>query len=118
MEPITAKGIDGTVIFDGATITIDYTHGLAGRRSIITRGSKQIPVGSIQAVKWKPASFWSGSGLIEFTIAGAVESGDRSRHKAKLDRNENAVVVSGWSRRQTANMAAIKDAVLQVIADR
>jgi hypothetical protein len=51
---VEAKGVNGTVEFDGDFVTIKRTGTLA--RMTVGKGDKRIPVAQITAVQWKPPS--------------------------------------------------------------
>lgn len=88
---ISAKGVNGTVHFDGQFVTIERTGFLA--RLTVGKGQKRIPLRSIASIQWKPPGL-AVNGYIEFSVAGGNES--RSRFgTATFDatKNENAVVV-------------------------
>ena len=112
MNPITAKGINGTVTFDGKFVTIER-RGFAARASI-GKGEKRIPVKSITAVQWKPPGMLT-NGYIEFTVMGGNEA--RSRAGAatvQAAANENAVLVT---KKQADDFLALRRAVEDVIAE-
>ena len=87
---VTARGVNGTVSFDGRFVTISRSGFLA--RTTIGKGDKRIPASRIGSVQWKPAGI-AVSGYIEFSLAGG---------------NENRAVFG----RQTYNAASNKNAVL------
>jgi hypothetical protein len=62
---ISAKGHNGTVHFDGRFVTIERTGFLA--RASVGKGTKRIPITSIQAIQWKPPGMLV-NGYIEFTL--------------------------------------------------
>jgi hypothetical protein len=104
-----AKGHNGTVEFDGQTVTIKRSGTLA--RMSRGKGEKQIAVGSIAAVQWKPAGAFV-NGFIQFTVPGAVEQrskpGSRTYDEAKDD---NAVLFTKSQMKHfEALRAAIEDA--------
>jgi Domain of unknown function (DUF4429) len=54
-----AKGVNGTVDFDGSFITIRRKGGVA--RLTVGKGDKRIPLASISSVQWKePGAFVNG----------------------------------------------------------
>ena len=88
--PISAKGHNGTVEFDGQYVTIVRKGFLA--RASVGKGEKRIPLSSIAAVQWKPAGALV-NGYIEFTIPGGRENRSRIGHATQdAAHNENAVV--------------------------
>ncbi|HEV8278161.1 MAG TPA: DUF4429 domain-containing protein [Streptosporangiaceae bacterium] len=119
-EVVSASGKTGQVSFDGRFVTITRG-GMARLRAGTTRdliaggGEKRIPVSSITAVQWKPASHLA-SGLIQFTIAGGIErrgTFGRAVREAKTD--ENSVV---FAPRQQADFERVRNAVEEAIAAR
>lgn len=100
------KGYNGTVSFDGATVTIERT-GFAAR-VMVGSGSKAIPVQRISAVQFVPAKLGI-RGFIEFTIGGGVERratfGNRTSTAAH---DENSVL---FGRGAMAEFEALRDAV-------
>lgn len=112
MDPITAKGHNGAIHFDGKFVTIERTGALA--RASVGKGEKRIPVKSITAVQWKPPGMLT-NGYIEFTVAGGNEA--RSRAGAatvQAATNENAVLVT---KKQADAFTALRRAVEDAIAD-
>lgn len=109
--PTEAKGVNGTVRFDGQFVTIARTGFMA--RATVGKGDKRIPVRSITAVQWKsPGAMVNG--YIAFTIAGGNES--RSRFgTATFDAvsDENSVVIQ---KKHEPAMQAIRTAVEAAIA--
>ena len=94
---LEAKGKTGTVVFDGKMVELT-------RR--IGKGSKRIPVRSITAVQWKPASTLV-RGFIQFTIAGGNELRSRPGNSAVDAANdENSVVFSARARWPTSKPSA------------
>ena len=107
---ITAKGQNGTVTFDGQTVTIARKGFLAA--STTGTGEKRIPLRSIQAVQLKPAGI--GQGFISFTVAGGVEKQSRfGRQSFDATKDENSLV---FLRKSNADMTAVRDAIEQAIA--
>ena len=103
---ITAKGRNGTVEFDGRTITITRMGLLA--RSAVGKGSKQIPLPSMTAVQFKPATALV-YGYIEFTLPGGSEIRSRAGHATKDQaHNENAVV---FTKKQMPEFEGLKLAI-------
>lgn len=91
MTVIEAKGHNGTVIFDGAFVTIRRSGVLA--RTTVGKGEKRIPVASISAVQWKaPGALVNG--FIAFTLAGGNEAKSRfGRQTIDAASDENSVIV-------------------------
>jgi hypothetical protein len=66
---LEVKGVNGTITFDGAFVSIVRSGFLA--RATIGKGEKRIPVGHISSVQFKPAGLVRG--FIQFSLAGGVE---------------------------------------------
>jgi hypothetical protein len=107
------KGVNGTVTFDGQTVTINRKGFLA--RASVGKGTKSIPVLSITAVQWKPAGPLT-NGFIQFTVGGGVERrsgfGKQTTDAAK---DENSVV---FRTKQKAEFEELRDAVQDAISNR
>ena len=108
---LTAKGQNGTVIFDGQMITI-RRGGFFGTFSQ-GRGEKRIPLASVHAVQFKKAGAVA-RGFIAFTIGGGNEK--QSRFGSQIDKawnDENSVVfLSG----QCAAFEEMREAVELAVA--
>lgn len=101
-EPLTAKGVNGTLAFDGSTLTI-------ARKGIGNRGEKRVPVASIAAVQIRPATLLV-NGFIQFSIAGEVSRSQGGVGRLQDAANdENAVIFTKGS---AAAFDAFRDAVL------
>ncbi len=88
------KGHNGTVIFDGRSVTIKRTGFFA--RTSVGKGEKRIPLGSITAVQWKPAGPIV-PGFIQFTVPGGKERRSRfGAQSAEAGHDENAVTFYQW----------------------
>ena len=110
-EPISAKGHNGTVTFDGQFVTIERTGFLA--RASIGKGTKRIPVMSITAVQWKPPGF-AVNGFIQFTVPGGSEGRSRSGKQTRNAReDENSVIVT---KGQADDFLALRAAIEAAIA--
>lgn len=106
MEPLKANGFNGQLSFDGATVIITREGFRA--RSMHGRSEKTLPLKSIGAVQFKPATSLI-SGWIQFSVAGEVSQkriGVGRSHDASTD--ENAVI---FQKKQMAEFEAIRDAV-------
>ncbi len=100
------QGYNGTVRFDGATVTIERT-GFAAR-VMVGSGSKSIPVQRISAVQFVPAKL-GFRGFIEFTVGGGIERRATIGHRTKTaGHDENSVL---FGRGQAAEFEALRDAV-------
>lgn len=110
---VTAKGHNGTILFDGDFVTIHRKGGLA--RLTIGKGDKRIPVSSITAVQWKPPGSLV-NGFISFSLGGAHERqssfGSQSFSAAS---DENSVMVT---KAQAAAFLELREAVETEIANR
>jgi hypothetical protein len=104
------KGVNGTVRFDGHTVTIVRGRFMPGKQG---KGQKAIPVHSISAVQLKPPGLTGLGGSIEFTIPGGVERGSRRGRDKGAKHDENTVTFY----RQHANaFEQLRDAVQAAIA--
>ncbi|MGZ0067870.1 DUF4429 domain-containing protein [Microbacterium arborescens] len=106
MEDLHAKGVNGQVAFDGATITITRA-GFLGRVGH-GRGEKSLSVRAIGAVQIKPANSLV-NGFIQFSVSG--ESSKQSTGLGRTSdagRDENAVI---FTKQQQPAFEAIRDAV-------
>lgn len=90
-ESITARGITGTVVFDGAVVHILRTGASTGLSLHISKGTKQIPIGHITAVQFHPARPLQ-KGFIQFTLPGAAEQHGSALDISRAERDENSVV--------------------------
>lgn len=108
---ITAKGLGGTVVFDGCFVTIKREGFFA--RSTVGKGEKRIPLGSIHAVQWKaPTSL--NNGFIAFTIAGGIEKQSRfGSQYMDAAKDENAVV---FKKKDGSAFEALREAIEGAIA--
>lgn len=91
-KPMTLKGFNGTISFDGAVITI--TRKFWDARGSLGVGEKRIPVNQITSIKFRPAGVFA-NGFIRFTIAGAVENHAHGKQSYDVARDENAVTYVG-----------------------
>lgn len=99
-------GVNGQVTLEGGMLTISRSGAMA--KMTVGKGEKRIPVKSISAVEWKPASRLV-RGFIEFSVPGGNE--ERStpgRRTQDAARNENAVV---FGFKQQAEFEALRAAV-------
>lgn len=97
-ENITAKGVTGTVAFDGRMVTINRG-----------KSEKRIPVAQVAAVQFKAASLTT-RGFIQFTIPGGNEKTRRGGLSSTIDaaKDENSVL---FKRSQEADFQAVRNAV-------
>jgi hypothetical protein len=104
-EPIVAKGVTGTVTFDGRIVAISHS-GLG--RMTAGKGEKRVPVSSIAAIEWKPPGF-GVRGFIRFTIPGGIEKTSKvGRRTQDAARDENSVL---FGRTQEDDFRRLRDAV-------
>ena len=109
---ITAKGVNGSVEFDGHVLTI--TRGGLMGRATQGRNSKQIPLASIGAVQLRPPTL-AANGVWSVSVVGEVQSSKPIRGVRDVARStrddENAVTVrSGQVKSFEALGAAIDEA--------
>lgn len=109
--PITVKGRNGTITFDGQAVTITREGFLA--RASQGRGEKWIPLTSITAVQLKPNGLKAG--YVEFTIAGGNELHNRRSTSSQRAQNENVVL---FGKKVEAEMRALVQAIQTAIAQR
>lgn len=111
MSEIAAKGHTGTVVFDGAFVTIRRTGALA--RLSVGKGEKRIPLASITSVQWKPPGALV-NGFIAFSVGGGNERRSQfGRQTFDAVQDENSVVVT---RAQGADFEALRSAIEAAIA--
>ncbi len=109
---LSAKGTNGTISFDGQTITIERKGFNA--RVFVGGGEKRIPVASITAVQWKKAGLTAG--FIQFTLAGGIERRSRpGRTTSDALHDENSVT---FHARQQPAFEPIRAAIDEAIAAR
>ena len=112
MEMLRAKGVNGQLSFDGATVVITREGFMA--RSTHGRSEKALGVKSIGAVQWKPATALV-NGHIQFSVSG--ESSKKSIGFGKSNdaaKDENAVI---FTKKQAAEFEAIRDAIRAAQSD-
>lgn len=100
-SPLRADGQNGTIEFDGATVTI-VRSGLKGKLS----GPRQVPVGKILRVHFKkPQGLWSGT--IRFAVPGEIAQ--------EITQDKNGIQ---FKTKHSDGLAAIRDAVEAVLSQR
>ena len=105
-----AKGINGTVTFDGAKVAITRTGMLA--RMTFGKGEKHIPLTSITAVQLKPAGALT-NGFIQFTLPGGAEKNAMKGHRtSSAAEDENSVM---FDKKQQPAFEALRDEVEDAI---
>lgn len=75
MGVIHAKGLQGTVTFDGATVTI--TKKLVGQPAV----TRSIHLGEVTATTYKPGT-WLRHGYLQFLAAGSTNAPETRRGPA------------------------------------
>ncbi|MYV97262.1 DUF4429 domain-containing protein [Streptomyces sp. SID3343] len=110
--PLTVKGYNGTVTFDGEFVILTRKGFIA--RSTVGKGEKRMHIGQITAVQWKqPGALVNG--FIEFTLPGGNEGRSQlGRQTRDAVKNENAVVVT---RAQAAAFESLRKALEAAIAE-
>jgi hypothetical protein len=104
------KGYDGTVTFDGQSITINRT-GLG--RLTIGKGQIRIPVSSVTAVRWNPAGLVV-NGYIDFSMLGSTDRRSRfGRQTTYVTRDENTVIFYRRQMREFEKLRAAVEAAIQ-----
>lgn len=107
---IQAKGVSGTITFDGKIINIERS-GILGRGTV-GKGTKRFPATKLSSIQIKPAGPLM-NGYIEFSLPGGTEARSSFGHAtAQAGRNENAVV---FTRKQQPDFLALRDAIESVI---
>lgn len=110
-QPITAKGGNGQIYFDGKQVKI-IRDGFAGRMTV-GKGAKSIPLSSITAVRFRAASF-GVKGFAQFSIMGDVSiRGNLS--SANLEKDENTIMLHSAS--QSVEIKKVVDAIELAIAN-
>lgn len=111
MANIVVKGKNGTVSFDGSTVTVERSGFTAV--SIFGKSSKRIPLGQLTAVQFKAGSLIA-NGYIEFTFAGGGERHAVLGHGSSDQiRNENAVV---FSKKNNVEFQQLADAINEALS--
>lgn len=112
-QPITAKGVTGTITFDGRMVTIN--HSTVMGRLTAGKGEKRVPISSIAGIEWKPPGM-GVRGFIRFTIPGGIERTSRLGHRTQeAARDENAVL---FGRTQVGEFEQMRNAIERAIASR
>jgi len=109
--PLTVRGHNGTVIFDGQWVTIARTGFLA--RASVGKGEKRLHISQITAVQVKPAGPVM-NGFIQFTVPGGVEvRSQRGSQTRTAAHDENSVI---FTYQQRAVFEQLRQAIEQGIA--
>lgn len=106
-----AEGVNGQVELDGGMVKITRSGMMA--RATVGKGEKRIPVKSIQAVEWKPASKLV-RGFIQFSVGGSDASSRVGKRTQDAAKDENSVIFKPG---QQADFEALRDAVEQAIVN-
>ncbi|GAA4626870.1 hypothetical protein GCM10023196_036880 [Actinoallomurus vinaceus] len=110
--PLEAHGANGQLYFDGATVTLTRRGFMA--RSQVGGGEQRIPLTSISAVNWKPASKIGINGYIQFTVAGDTRRRPR-RGQGNLDAARDQMSVT-FRYGQMPAFEVARDAIEQALA--
>lgn len=98
-QPVVAKGYNGTIIFDGQTITID-------RATVTARlgglSSSSIPITAIYAIEWTPPSMLA-NGHVRLVIPTATGLLPRPQ---PLAQEQNAVIVTYQQQHRFSHLLA------------
>lgn len=110
---IYAKGHNGQIRFDGQTVTITREGFLA--RSTQGRSTKNLPIRSIGAVQFKPATGLT-NGWIQFSVQGeaSVRNNNKGSRTMEASRDENAVI---FTKKQLPDFEALSVAITQAVND-
>jgi hypothetical protein len=107
--PLSAKGHNGRVTFDGQFVTLSRKGFFAQTR--VGRGEKRIPIMQIVAVQWKSAGVLMGS--IQFTISGGSEVRSKfGRQNHDANRDENSVTFYRYDQRPFEVLRAAIEAAI------
>lgn len=111
-SPLSARGQNGTVLFDGTFVTIQRKGFLA--RTTIGKGSKRIPIGSIAALQVKPPGLMV-NGFVQLTVPGGNEQRSKlGRQTFDAVHDENSVIVTkGQFEQFRPLIEAIESAIAQ-----
>ena len=108
---IEAKGLGGTVTFDGRMVRIERT-GLFARNTV-GKGEKSFPLVAIGGIRFKAAT-WLNNGYIKFVVMGGADKGSIvGRQYLDAAVNENAVV---FRRRDNEAFVALQRAIETALA--
>ena len=111
-EPISAKGGNGQIYFDGKQLKITRD-GFAGRMTV-GRAAKSIPLSSITAVRFRAAGFTT-KGFVQFSVLGDLSvKGNLS--SMNLEKDENSVIIH--SPMQSLEVKKVVDAIESALANR
>jgi hypothetical protein len=100
-----AVGTDGEVLFDGQFVTIKHRwNAKAGR------GESRYPIGAVTGVEVKPGFITS---IFTLVVVGGVQRGD-----AKGNRKGDPLSVEGNVGAHRQGFIAMRDRILQAVADR
>lgn len=112
MSTLIAKGTNGQITFDGATVVITREGFVA--RTTHGRSEKTFPVAAIGTVQYRPATALV-NGFIQFSIAGEVSKRSVGLGKnSDAAKDENAVV---FRKGANGEFQLIVDAVRAAQAD-
>lgn len=107
-----ATGTNGTITFDGRTVTIERTG--AAARVLAGKGSKSIPITSIAGIEWKPAGLTAGQ--ISFNTGGRDEA-----PMMRMGRNAKAAMSDAntvaFHRNRQRDFEQVRDAIQHAMAN-
>lgn len=112
VSPLSARGQNGTLLFDGTFVTIQRKGFLA--RSTVGKGEKRIPIGSIAALQVKPPGLMV-NGFVQLTVPGGNEQRSKlGRQTFNAVHDENSVIVTkGQFEKFRPLIEAIESAIAQ-----
>ncbi|WP_062207904.1 DUF4429 domain-containing protein [Streptomyces sp. NBRC 109706] len=108
---IRAEGSNGTLSFDGHTVTIERSGFRA--KWLVGGGDKSIPIDMVAAVEWKDAGFVVG--YIKLSIGGGSERRRKSGKAMDPAYDENTVT---FKRGMQPAFEAIRDVMRQAVEAR
>lgn len=111
MAPIEATGrLGASALFDGHTVRLTRT-----MRGMPGRGEREIPIGQLAAVEWKPAGMVT-DGFIRFVVAGVVAP------RLRFGQQSNQARLDEWAvpfwRKQQPQFEVLRDALRAAIVRR
>jgi Domain of unknown function (DUF4429) len=111
--PVTAKGVTGTLTFDGRMVTIRRVRPMG--RLTAGKGEKRIPVSAITGVEWKRPGM-GVRGFIRLTVPGGLEQRSRvGKRTQDAARDENSVV---FGKAHQAEFEQVRAAIEEALAGR
>lgn len=92
------KGLNGQIELTNMHVIITR-QGFMAAMSKGAAGERTIPISDIDAIQFKPASFMSGNGFIQFCLPGSTTHGDTLQQAVN---DPNAVVFTGKANQEFA----------------